>query len=49
MRAPRRTTAPKMKVPKTASKRRSGTHKCSEGEVLIDLAFAISNEELKKD
>ncbi len=49
MRAPRRTTAPKMRVPKTASNRRSGTHTYSEGEVLIDLAFAISNEESKKD
>jgi hypothetical protein len=48
MRAPRRrTTAPKMRVPKTPSKRPSGTHKCSEGEVDQDLA--ISKEELKKD
>ncbi len=49
MRAPGRTTAPKMRVPKTARNRRSATHKCSGGEVVIDLAFAISNEEPKKD
>ncbi len=35
-----------MRVPKTASNRRSGTHKRSEGEVDQDLAFTISDEEL---
>jgi hypothetical protein len=38
-----------MRVPKTASNRQSDTHKCFEGEVDQNLAFAISNEDLEKD